>query len=242
MFDRFDDRTLEIATVIVVVIIALVILCYLAIYINPQVIFNPFRPDTPTPVAVITDVLGPTWTPSPTPTETGTPRPTATWTPSPTPTATATPTPTWTPTATPTDTPPPTLPPTATRKPAPPRPTATPTPWPYYPSGPTADGPAGVRPDCERTWVLGYVFDANGLSEPNVQVRLGNNDGWTTDVWTDINGRYMYEFWGAPLAGYFYAQVYKGGAPRSIQYGWYTSAGCEGPGAAQYMELWWRHR
>ena len=36
MFDRFDDRTLEIATVIVVVVIALVILCYLAIYINPK--------------------------------------------------------------------------------------------------------------------------------------------------------------------------------------------------------------
>ena len=94
MFDRFDDRTLEIATVIVVVVIALVILCYLAIYINPWVIFNPFPPDTPTPVAVVTDIVGPTWTPSPTPTDTATPGPTNTWTPSPMPTDTPTPTPT----------------------------------------------------------------------------------------------------------------------------------------------------
>lgn len=242
MFDRFDDRTLEIATVIVVVIIALVILCYLAIYINPQVIFNPFRPDTPTPVAVITDVLGPTWTPSPTPTETGTPRPTATWTPSPTPTATATPTPTWTPTATPTNTPPPTLPPTATRKPAPPRPTATPTPWPYYPFGPTASGPAGGRPDCAATWVDGYVLGANGLPEANVQMRVGNDDGWHQDTKTDVNGYYAYKFWDGPLADKLYAQVYKDGVARSMQYWWETSAGCESPYAIQYIRVDWRHR
>ncbi len=56
MFDRFDDRTLEITTVIVVVIIALVILCYLAIYINPQVFFNPFKPPTPTAVSGVTSM------------------------------------------------------------------------------------------------------------------------------------------------------------------------------------------
>ena len=75
MFDRFDDRTLEIATVVVVVIIALVILCYLAIYINPQVFFNPFKPPSPTPeqVAQATTIVGPTWTPTPTSTATNTP-------------------------------------------------------------------------------------------------------------------------------------------------------------------------
>ncbi len=75
MLDRFDDRTLEITTVIVVVLIALVILCYLAIYINPQFIFNPFKPHTPTPVAVVTEVFGPTWTPTATPSPPAHPRP-----------------------------------------------------------------------------------------------------------------------------------------------------------------------
>ena len=236
MFDRFDDRTLEIATVIVVVIIALVILCYLAIYINPWVIFNPFPPNTPTPDAVVTDSLGPTWTPSPTPTDTATPTPTSTWTPSPVPTDTPippTPTPTWTPTATATNTP---LPPTATRKPTRRPPTRTPTPPDYYYEY------AGGRPNCERTLVWGYVAGANGLSEPNVQIRVGNDQGWRDDTWTDANGFYAYEFWGGPKAGRWFVRVFKDGVARSEQFWWETSLGCDGPYSLQEVRIDWRHR
>lgn len=234
MLDRFDDRTLEITTVVVVVLIALVILCYLAIFLNPQVIFNPFKPPLPTPVAVATSPLNvPTWTPTATPTHTNTPTPTFTWTPSPTPTDTPTPLP-------PTDTPTPT--PTATNTPKPPPPpkpkppTPTPTPWPYdYVS-------AGGRADCARTWVHGYVLAANGLAEAGVQMRVGNDQGWHTDIWTDVNGYYEATFHWQPKAGKWFVRVFKGGQPRSMQFWWETSAGCQGPYSLQEVEIIWRHR
>jgi hypothetical protein len=236
MFDRFDDRTLEIATVIVVVVIALVILCYLAIYINPWVIFNPFPPDTPVPEGTEVPDLGPTWTPSPTPTETATSTPTATWTPSATPTET--PVPTLTPTSTPTP-----LPPTNTPTPIPPtkrppRPTNTKPPPPptyYYEY-------AGGRPNCERTMVWGYVAGANGLAEANVQMRVGNDQGWRADTWSDANGFYAFEFWGGPKAGKWFVRVFKDGVAQSEQFWWETSAGCEGPFSLQEVRIDWRHR
>jgi hypothetical protein len=209
MFDRFDDRTLEVATVIVVVVIALVILCYLAIYINPYVIFNPFPPPTPEPtqeVAAASTVTVETWTDTPTPTDTATPTPTGTWTPTPTPTN-----------------------------------TSTPTPMPYFAFGPTASGPAGGRPDCEATWVDGYVLGANGLPEPDVQMRVGNDDGWQEFAYTNVDGYYAFKFWDGPLADKFYVQVFKGGVARSMQYWWETSAGCESPYAIQYIRVDWRH-
>jgi hypothetical protein len=86
-FDRFDDRTLEIATVVVVILIALVLLCYLSIFINPQVFFNPFKPATPIAGVTVTSALEPTWTPTPSATATNTATPTATWTPTATPAA-----------------------------------------------------------------------------------------------------------------------------------------------------------
>ena len=235
MFDRFDDRTLEIATVVVVVVIALVILCYLAIYINPWVFFNPFKPPTPTPgqVAQATSaIVGPTWTPTSTPTATSTSTATATWTA--TPTATNTPTPTATNTPTPTVTNTPT--PTATKpKPAPPRPTATPTPWPYYYEY------AGGRPRCDWTGVWGYVVGANGLAEANVQVRVGNNQGWKADTWTNENGIYGFIFAEEPKAGRWFVRVFKGGQPRSMQFWWDTSAGCTGEYSLQGVRIDWRH-
>ena len=236
MFDRFDDRTLEIGTVIVVVVIALVILCYLAIYINPWVIFNPFPPDTPTPVAVVTDIVGPTWTPSPTPTDTATPTSTSTWTPSPVPTSTSTPT--LTPTSTPTPLPPTNtpLPPTATKRPTRRPPTRTPAPPPYYYEY------AGGRPNCERTMVWGYVAGANGLAEANVQMRVGNDQAWRADTWTDANGFYAFEFGGSAMAGKWFVRVFKDGVAQSEQFWWETSAGCEGPFSLQEVRIDWRHR
>jgi len=236
MFDRFDDRTLEIATVIVVVVIALVILCYLAIYINPWVPFNPFPPDTPTPDEVAALPDEPTWTPSPTPTATSTSTPTATWTPTSTPTPTDLPT--FTPTATATPVPPtntPTPKPPTKVPPKPKPPTATPPPDYYYEY-------AGGRPNCERTLVWGYVAGANGLAEANVQMRVGNDQGWREDTWTNANGFYAFEFWGAPKAGKWFVRVFKNGVARSEQFWWETSLGCEGPFSLQEVRIDWRHR
>ena len=239
MLDRFDDRTLEIATVVTVVIIALVILCYLAIYINPWVFFNPFKPPTPTAVALVTPVTGPTWTPSPTPTRTNTPTATATWTPSATPTNTPTQTPTWTPTATSTNTP---LPPTNTPKPKPRPPTATPTPWPYYYSYPGGDYLGGGRPNCGWTGVWGYVVGTNGLAEPNVQMRFGNAQGYRADMWTDVNGTYWFKISDSPTAGKWFVRVFKGGQARSQQFWFETNAGCSGPYSLQEFRIDWKHR
>jgi hypothetical protein len=235
MFDRFDDRTLEIATVIVVVVIALVILCYLAIYINPWVFFNPFKPATPTMEIAMALPTVPTWTPSPTPTATNTPLPTSTWTPTPRPTNTPTPTDTNTPTPTPTNTP---LPPTATRKPKPPAPTPTPTPWPYYPK----EGVGWVKPNCSWTGIWGYVVGANGLAEANVQVRVGNDQNWKDDTWTNAEGIYGYIFANEPKAGRWFVRVFKGGQPRSMHFWWDTSAGCEGEYSINQIRIDWLHR
>lgn len=233
MLDRFDDRTLEIATVIVVVIIALVILCYLVIFINPQFILNPFKPPLPTLAAQVTSAFEPTWTPTPTPTRTNTPTATPTWTPTPTPTDTATPLP---PTATDTPTPTETPTPTATNPPPPPKPTPKPTPYPYD----YTLSEAG--PDCERTWVWGYVVGADGLGEANAQVRVGNTVGLRDDVWTDVNGRYEYVFAWEPTAGQWFVRVFKGGQSRSMQYWFKSSAGCDGPYSLQQFHIDWQHR
>ena len=224
MLDRFDDRTLEIATVIVVVVIALVILCYLAIFLNPQVFFNPFKPPKPTSIAEATR-WNPTWTPTATSTATNTPTATFTWTPTPTPTNTPTATNTPLPTATKIPTPKP-----------PPRPTATPTPFPYD----YTISEAG--PDCARTWVWGYVVGADGLAEANVQVRVGDNQGWKGDVWTDANGRYEAVFAWQAKTGQWSVRVFKGGEPRSMQYWFKSSAGCDGPYSLQQFHIDWRHR
>lgn len=233
MLDRFDDRTLEIATVVVVVIIALIVLCYLVIYLNPWVFFNPFKPATPTPTPGDSALFEPTWTPTATATETDTPTPTSTWTPTPTATDTPTPLP---PTATDTPTPTSTSPPPPTKRPPPPKPTATPTPWPYYYDS------AGGRANCELTGVYGYVLAANGLPEADVQMRVGNDQGWRADTWTDVNGFYRFDFASEPKAGKWFVRVFKGGQPRSMQFWWETSGGCDSPYSLQEVEIVWKHR
>ncbi len=241
MLNRFSDRTLEIITVLVVVMIALVIICYLAIWFNPTIFLNPFPPP-PTEVVQVppTQAPGqPTWTPTVPPTSTSTPTATSTPTLTPEPTSTYTPTPTNTFTPTPTNTPTPTdtpPPPTATRRPRPPTPVPSPTPFPYdYQK-------AGARPDCARTWVHGYVLGSNGLPESGVQIRVGNADGWRGDVWTDANGYYEATFEWAPRAGRWLVRVFKGGQARSIAFWWETNAGCTGPFSVQEVEVIWRRR
>jgi hypothetical protein len=233
MLDRFDDRTLEIATVIVVILIALVFLCYASIFVNPWLPWNLFPPATHTPVVQITSPVEPTWTPTPTPTPTNTSTSTPTWTPTNTPTNTPTPTDTSTPTP---------LPPTATatraptKPPPPPKPTATPTPYPYdYIE-------AAGGPDCARTWVWGYVVGADGLAEANVQMRVGNDQGWRADIWTNVDGYYEATFATGPQAGKWFVRVFKGGQPRSMQFWFASSAGCDGPYSKQQFRIDWQHR
>ena len=86
------------------------------------------------------------------------------------------------------------------------------------------------------------MLGANGLPEPGVQMRVGNDDGWQEFTFTDVNGYYVFKFWDGPLADKLYAQVFKGGVAQSMQYWWETSAGCDSPYAIQYIRVDWRHR
>jgi hypothetical protein len=105
-----SDDTFQIATLVVGTLIAVVIIFYLIVFINPRVAFNPFKPPT-TPTAVaLAPTLPPTWTPTSSPTQTWTPTVTPTFTPP----STATSIPTRPPTAVPSATPRP-----PTRTPAP---------------------------------------------------------------------------------------------------------------------------
>ena len=126
--------------------------------------------------------------------------------------------------------------PKPTNPPRPPRPTATPTPFPYDYT--ISEG----GPDCTRTWVWGYVVGTEGFGEPNVQMRVGNDQGWRADTWTDVNGYYSFEFSSGAKQGKWFVRVFKGGQPRSMQYWFQTSPGCEGPYALQQVHIDWRHR
>lgn len=86
----------EIGSILFIILTVAIVLCYLTIFVNPQIAFNPFKPSafklptaTPAAVAAVTQVpptstpppsYPPTWTPTatPIPTRTNTPRPTAT--------------------------------------------------------------------------------------------------------------------------------------------------------------------
>ncbi len=91
----------DVGAVFFVILTVLVGLCYVVIYINPQVMFNPFKPpQVIIPTVPVSAVAAETRVP---PTFTLPPSYPPTWTPTATPTSTATRTPT--PTATPTSTP-----------------------------------------------------------------------------------------------------------------------------------------
>jgi hypothetical protein len=90
--------------------------------------------------------------------------------------------------------------------------------------------------------VHGYLLGANGLPEAGAQMRVGNDEGWRGDVWTDVNGYYEATFAWEPKAGRWFVRVFKGGVARSMQFWWETSAGCTGPYSLQEVEITWRHR
>lgn len=86
------------------------------------------------------------------------------------------------------------------------------------------------------------MLGENGLPEANAQMRAGNDEGWRADAWTDVNGYYQFHFWGGPKAGKWFVRVFKGGQPRSMQFWWETSGGCDGPYSLQEVRVDWRRR
>lgn len=154
--DRYDEG-FQIATLVVIVVAALVFMCYALIFINPQVALNPLKPALPTPTKLVAG-LGPLWTP----TATSTPIPTST--PTSTPTVTNTPLPTDAPTSTPIRTA------TATRRP----PTRVPAP-------PVSQYVYGVtNKTCAHsggTYIEGWVRDRAGNELSGVRVAMGSGPG-----------------------------------------------------------------
>jgi hypothetical protein len=155
--ENVREEGYQIATLVVVVVTVLVCMCYLLIFVNPQVALNPFKPPLATPTAVALG-LQRTWTPTftSTPTQTLTP----TLTPTPTRTPTVTPTPTKTPivpTATTTRRPP-------TRTPLPP--TAPPTPVYDFRLGRAVE----EHENCGTWYLSGTVWNS---ADPNQGTRSG---------------------------------------------------------------------
>ena len=77
-----------------------------------------------------------------------------------------------------------------------------PPPYPY-----TYESPS-LTANCSWTGVWGYVRTADGLPEANVQMRVGNWQGWRADAWTDADGKYSYMFADNPIAGEWFVQVF----------------------------------
>lgn len=195
-----SDKMATVFLILVVGFMLLTCLCYAAIFVEPEVAFNPYSPSYATaraegtlaalapvfePVVVVptgTPLFPPTWTPTATLTPSQTPTPTETRTPTPTstPTSTRTPFATKTPTV------------TATRTPLPP-PTATALP-----------GYAVLRvdrePNCDVVRIKGTVTDSSGFPVVGVVMQVGEvgvaNSVFNT-LPTDANGRYVWDF-GAP--------------------------------------------
>jgi hypothetical protein len=237
MLDRFGDRAIEIATVVIVVATVLVMLCYAVIAINPNVPFNPFPPPTAT-TEVVQEVptWAPTWTPTNTPEPSDTPTPTATWTP------TLTPSPTNTPTATPTETP---LPPTDTplptptntrRPPAPTRRPPTATPMPYRGTY------MGIRPNCDWSGIHGIVWSAYDLPLKGIQIKVWNVDnGWSVvSSATNDDGIYQIIVPRDKIEGMWYVQVLENGVPASPAWGQPLGGGCVN--GAHEMKVDWQRR
>jgi hypothetical protein len=103
------------------------------------------------------------------------------------------------------------------------------------------DGVYG-RPNCTWTGVRGYVLTGDGLPEANVQMRIGNDQGWRADIWTDANGFYLFAFANSPMEGFWFVQVFKGGQVSSNQVWWRTTATCANPYDLQEVQIDWRHR
>ena len=149
-------------SVLFLVLTVVVLLCYAVIFVNPQIIFNPFRPaDVKLPTATVAEV-GDVATSTPVPTSTPVEPFPPTWTP------------TWTPTA------------TSTRPPLPTRtPTFTPGPVPMFsmPCNPIFTSQE-LYEDSQGWWsgVAGEVSTAGGKPVTNATIRVWDDKGhvWET--------------------------------------------------------------
>lgn len=249
-----SDRSATALLAIVIGMTSLTCLCYLAIFLVPNVALNPFPPEdatawalaaqatlqpvaqvdsTPTPGPSPTSIFGPTWTPTITPIPTDTPTPTVTRTP--TPTATDTPTPTNFPTRTPTNTP------TATNTAPPPPPTATP--LPLY----RIIRQQGV-PNCDVLRITGVLYDSDGLPLQGITMQVGEVDvpgSVFNTAPSDGNGRYIWDFGGpTDRKQLWFAVPLENGQPATDRFTFQTDPvdSCEFDAAVQIMNVDWRRR
>jgi hypothetical protein len=190
-----SEDSYQLATLVVIVLIALVVIAYLLIFVNPRIALNPLKPPlvtTPTIAIAAIQALPSTWTPVPT--DTAIP--------------TAIPTETSAPTLTPLPTNPPTAAPTATRRP----PTRTPAPGSVAPT--PIPLPYSYRPvlaSCTHsgsTVIKGKV-SRGGNPVDGIHVMLGTSSDPASvqedqTVKRDGNGTTSYAFViGAPDSGAF---------------------------------------
>lgn len=233
-FERYDQYILERRLRLIAIIIAalglLICFCYGAIFLYPEVPFNPFPPSTKeaqkptdTPTVEGTPTFPPTWTPTSTPTET--------------PTFTPSPTPTYTPTRTPVPTPTPTITPTPSPPPPPPPPPP-PTPMPYD----YTEALAGPR--CDGTRAFGSVFNIDGLPQSGIEVRVIGEDGTAPPATvTNVDGNYEIFLHSGPRDGTWWISLYQSGMRVSPIYGFKSSqGGCKSSGKQIFMVNWQRQR
>ncbi len=230
MLDQLDERVLRLVTAVVAVITIIICLCYTAIFLNPNLPFNPFPPQkgataTEEATVALAQEVTPTFPPTWTPTETLTATPTKTTTP--TPTTTSTPTPTRTPT--------PSVTPTPTITPIPPPPP--PTPEPLYALGQMLAGPR-----CDSTRVFGVIYTADGLPLSGIEIRVWGEDGTAPPGATsNFDGEYQIMIDSKPRDGLWWMQVFEWGQPSSDKIGFKTSqAGCKKTGKQLFRVDWQR--
>jgi len=241
------------ATVLIIIFIGatlLMCLCYAAIFVQPEIIFNPYRPsDAATRISMTLiasqptlampqgtptePFFEPTWTPTVTPTPSATATPTETRTP--TPTSSPTPTPTQFPTRTP-------LPTSTNTPPPPPPPTDTPAPPLYSPSN------IRTEANCDVVRIMGRVFDSQGLPLGGVTMQVGEV-GVTGSVFStspsDANGRYVWDF-GAPndATHTWFVVPLENGQPAVNRFEFQTDHidTCEILASVQIVSVDWRRR
>jgi hypothetical protein len=183
------------------VLTVLLLLCYVAIFVNPQLPINPFPP----PQADVRQAAQHTSTPTVPPTYTPEPTFPPTWTP------TVTPLPTWT-----------FVPqPTSTRMP--PKPT---TPPKQLPAFSLAEDPLYVKqmmyPGSENWWngLAGEVADRSGLPVTDVTIRIRDQSGNTWETTPGNASRYANDY-GEPFGGRgtfaWWEQVLKASCQQSIK-------------------------
>jgi len=211
-------------TVVFLVLTVLVLLCYLAIFVNPQIPINPFPPLSPK----LTKLETATPMPTEPPTFTRPPTFPPTWTP------TLTPSPTWTNTPRPTWTP---APPTST-----PRPLAA---FSLYWDPITVE--QKLYPSASSWWVglAGEVADRDRQPVTDVTIKVwddfghvwetqpGNASRYADEYGTSYGGRDTYAWWEQVLKGSCrevitaHVQVIRNGQPASYVTTVETSGNCD---------------